>query len=317
MNCPKNPPSKLLERAGWEHWIAVFQMLMAAMGCGPGAGETPRSGSAPELAWEEPDRIPVYEAPAGSGPGGDSASGTLPDRALIYIGASTWGAETASIEETLRQHRISYQEATAPELNTWSDAELSRFDLLIIPGGYAPGLTSELSLQSRERLRARVRTGAMGYLGFCAGAWLAISPPEPDSFSRYYGIGFIDGPILPETQMARAGQSVALVAAALWDGSTRALLWWGGPVTPEAAVASDRVIARYPDGSPAISSLVAGSGRVVIAGLHPTATRGVLLSLGMDSPESIAPDLTWMLVQEAGKAPGAPSGAVGFRSHRW
>ena len=294
-------------------------MLSVAVGCGPGAGDITGTGTAtpPELAWEEPDRIPVYEAPSGPDPDGDTGIDGIPDRALIYIGASTWGAETASIEETLREHRISYQEASALELNAWSDAELSRFDLLIVPGGYAPVLTSELSAQSRERLRARVRGGAMGYLGFCAGAWLAISPPEPDSFSRYYGIGFIDGPILPETQMARAGQSVALVEATLWDGSTRALLWWGGPVTPEASGASDRVIARYPDGSPAISSLVAGSGRVVIAGLHPTATRGVLVSLGMDSPESIAPDLTWMLVREAGKAPGAPSGVGVFRSRRW
>jgi len=216
----------------------------------------------------------------------------------------------------LREHQVSYQEVSAPDLNAWNEGELSRFDLLIIPGGYAPELTSELSAQTRERLRARVRAGAMGYLGFCAGAWLSISPPEPDSISRYYGIGFIDGPILAETRMARTGQSVALVEAKLWDGSTRALLWWGGPVTPEAMGASDRVIARYPDGSPAISSLAAGSGRVVIAGLHPTATRGVLVSLGMDSPESIAPDLTWMLVREAGRVPEAPLGAGGFRFHR-
>jgi hypothetical protein len=242
-------------------------------------------------AWSEPARIPVHEA--------EDAQGEAAVRAMIYIGSSTWMAEADSIEQTLRTHHYSYQEWTPSQLNQAQGVELEMYQLLIIPGGYAPGLVSELSVDARAMLRTAVREGIMDYLGFCAGAWLAVSPPEPDSDHRSYGIGFIDGPMQRHAPMEDAGGDYGLVEARLWDGSVRKLLWWGGPSTPEAAQEGETVLARYPGGEPAISVLRAGKGRAVLSGLHPTATQAVLNSIGVQSSESIAPDITLQLVKRA------------------
>ena len=270
---------------GWLLWLDACALPVE------GKARPHQDSRAEDGAWSEPVRIPVHEA--------ESSDATAVIRALIYIGSSTWGAEADSIEQTLRAHEFSYQEWTPSQVNQAQRSELDAYQLLIIPGGFAPGLVSELNVDARALLRSQVREGRMNYIGFCAGAWLAVSPPEPDSDHRSYGIGFIDGPMQRPSPMESLGTPYGLVETRLWDGSTRRLLWWGGPSTPEATHEGEEVLARYPGGEPAISLLQAGKGRAVLSGLHPTATQAVLNSIGVQSPESIAPDITLELLKRA------------------
>ncbi len=270
--------------------ILVLILASGVGGCALPTDSNPepfRTRDAPWTDSSEP-RIPVSE-----GAGRDSS------RALIYTGASTWFAEVDSLERNLRDHGMAYEEQDASVLNFWDETELSRFNLLIIAGGYAPSLTSELKPELRSLFRAAVRAGQMGYLGFCAGAWLAVSPPEPTSEDRKYGIGFIDGPVQQIGPPEREGLTFSVIEALLGDGRTRRLLWWGGPTTPSPTEGEGSVLARYPDGSPAISKMRAGLGWIVISGLHPTATPEILASIGSSDLEPVAPDFTWSLIQAA------------------
>jgi glutamine amidotransferase-like uncharacterized protein len=78
------------------------------------------------------------------------------------------------------------------------------------------------------------------------------------------------------------------------SGQTLDILWYGGPVTPNMGV-----IAKYPDGEPAISEMMSGTGFVVLSGVHPTASAETLSSLGMVSSDGTHQDIAWDLINAA------------------
>ncbi len=215
-------------------------------------------------------------------------------RALLFRGPSAWEAEIASLAAALNEAKISFHVLDADEINSLSDSQWKSYQLTLVPGGYAPALSASLSQRTKERMRAAVQTQGMSYIGFCAGAWLAISPPFPSSRERDFGIGFIDGPVLQESELSAQGAPYLITPASLWNNTQRSLLWYGGPNTPEAP---QGVLARYPNGKPAITQLRAGRGILFLSGLHPAITPTVLYALGILQPEAYAPDLTQTLIQ--------------------
>ena len=65
-------------------------------------------------------------------------------------------------------------------------------------------------------------------------------------------------------------------------------IWYGtGPGDPGHP---GGVVARYPDGNPAITELWSGNGFVVLWGVHPTATASTLSSLGVSSSDGTHPE---------------------------
>jgi glutamine amidotransferase-like uncharacterized protein len=223
-----------------------------------------------------------------------SFNGTGPGSALLFNGESSWEAEVDSLAGLLYSHNVTYREVDSSTLNAMSLEEISKFNVLIIPGGYAPTIAGTLNKATHEKLREAVQISGMSYLGFCAGAWLAVAPaPEPGK-DVSYGIGLVNGPLLKPNYLTQAGQEFAIVDAQLPNGSKRDLLWYGGPITPDTA---SGVIAKYPDGTPAVTEIWSGKGFVIISGLHPTATQPILDVLGLLDPQAdsqaIAPDLAW------------------------
>jgi hypothetical protein len=73
-------------------------------------------------------------------------------------------------------------------------------------------------------------------------------------------------------------------------------LWFGGPITPDLP---GGVIARYPDGNPAISQMKIGKGFAILSGFHPTANKKILGALGLFEKEAIAPELGWTMIDAA------------------
>jgi glutamine amidotransferase-like uncharacterized protein len=249
--------------------------------------------------------MPLGDDPSSPGTTGPSAAGPTTSRpprrtdngshsgVLIYDGASSWEAEVDSLAEILASHQVPYREVSSAELDAMSLENLSGYSLLIIPGGDAPTITNSLSAQTHARLRAAVQERGLSYLGFCAGAWLAISPAPEPGHDVSYGIGFVSGPIQQETIYHKQGKEFAIVDASLADGTKRDLLWYGGPITPNV---SGGVIARYPDGNPAITEMWSGQGLVIVSGLHPAATQGVFATLGVTSRNGVSFDLAWKLL---------------------
>jgi glutamine amidotransferase-like uncharacterized protein len=230
--------------------------------------------------------------------------GKSPGSVLLFDGESSWDAEVDSLAHLLYLHDTSYREVDSTQLGAMTLDGISAFSLLIVPGGYAPTITDSLTKDTHARLRQAVQERGLSYLGFCAGAWLAVAPaPSSAGQDVSYGIGLVDGPLLQPNYLTQQGKEFAIVSAELPNISDpaaepirRDLLWYGGPITPDTP---SGVIAKYPDGTPAISEIHSGKGFVIISGLHPTATQPILEVLGLSDPQAIAPDFAWELLKSA------------------
>jgi hypothetical protein len=215
---------------------------------------------------------------------------------LVFTGDSIWISEADSIESILQDHRVSYQEVDSKGLDQMTLDQIASYGLLIIPGGYAPTVTGSLSHQTHENLREAVQQRGLNYLGFCAGAWLAEAPAPAPGQDVVYGVGLIDGPLLQENYLEKEGYEFKIVSAEFPGDERKNLLWYGGPITPEIP---GGVVARYPDGTPAITQVHSGLGFLTLSGLHPTATPGILSVLGFTDLSAVAPDFTWALLDSS------------------
>ena len=72
------------------------------------------------------------------------------------------------------------------------------------------------------------------------------------------------------------GTDIAITRELSADVMSRDLLWYGGPVTPDVL---GGVIAKYPDGNPAIIQIWSGNGFMTLSGVHPAAPQSIRESL--------------------------------------
>ena len=213
---------------------------------------------------------------------------------LLFAGASIWTSEVDSLANIMIDQHATYQEVNSAELNAMTLDEIAQYALLVVPGGDAPTLTASLTAETHARLRAAVQERGVNYLGFCAGAWAAVAPaPARPGDDVSYGLGIVDGPLESLSYLAKQGKEFAISRASFPDKTQRDLLWYGGPTTPDVP---GGVIAKYPDGTPAISQLWSHQGFVIVSGLHPAANAGILNVLGINDAEAIAPEFAWSLL---------------------
>lgn len=193
---------------------------------------------------------------------------------------------------------------------------------VVVPGGWAPNAVAALGRDGAAGLASFVRGGG-GYLGVCAGAYLASKTVVWEGETYPYPVGLFDGvatgpvvvlapwPGKVGTTLTWAGRHP--VAAGL--AAERRALYFGGPVfaPPEGGKDTVAVLARYPGGAAALVAFAAGSGRVVLSSAHlegkPDAAAGgageVLRPSAADPDrdrEALARALRWI----AGKAVEPP-----------
>ncbi len=264
------------------HGLLTILLLFLAGGCGLPHGAQPM-----------PQPVPR------SNPAPDGRT-----QVMIFAGDSAWSPEIDSVTEILYNHGVSYKSSDSWELNQLSLEQLSSYRLLIFPGGDAPTMTTSLTLGTRANLRDAVQKKGLSFIGFCAGAWLAISPLPPEGEAARYGIGVVEGPLQEFSFLEKTGQHWALDRITLPGHATRELLWYGGPATPETP---GGVVARYSDGKPAISQLHSGNGFVIVSGVHPAATQAVLEALGLRSSEAVYPEFAWQLFEAGLKQAPMPA----------
>jgi len=227
----------------------------------------------------------------------EASVGTDHTEVLIYGGPGSWKAEIDSLKTILYSHGVTYQELKPSQFNDLSLDELSKFKLVLFAGGDAPTVREALSVETRARIREAVQQRGLNYLGFCAGAWLAVAPaPAEGEVDVVYGLGVVNGPLLELNYLAKAGRSNSLDQARFPDGSQRKLLWYGGPITVDLP---GTVLIRYSDGTAAASQVWSGKGLVIMSGLHPAADKPILNHLGLFDREAIAPEFAWSLIEAA------------------
>lgn len=223
----------------------------------------------------------------------DTIAGTEKTDVLIYGGPGTWRAETESLKKILLNHGATYEVVTNSQLDSFKVSDYLKFRAILFVGGDAPTVRNALNTDTHANIRRAVQQGGLGYLGFCAGAWLAVAPTPDPGNDVVYGLGVVSGPVLQLNYLAKQGKEHALDEAIFPDGSHRKLLWYGGPITPEIP---NGVVARYSDGTPAISQIKSGKGFVIISGLHPAATQPILDYLHLYEREAIYPDFAWQML---------------------
>ncbi len=191
---------------------------------------------------------------------------------LIFNGVGVSTSDWQSTESIVQEMGLSYRLVNSSQMNTMTQEELNQYGVIVVPGGLGSTITSNLNVAARLRIRRAVRDAGVGYVGFCAGAWVAVGPEANSDSVAAYGFAVAQGSVLDAWYPAGNVSAVAdVVEVSFADGASRGLVWWGGPATPEWSGTQGSVIARYTDGAPALSQREAGKGWVVIAGPHPEA----------------------------------------------
>jgi hypothetical protein len=221
---------------------------------------------------EEPTSQGFAPRPTGSG------------EVLIFTGASAWWPEVDSLRVILEQHGVTVRGADSVQLDRMSLEDLSAYRVVIFPGGDSIEMTRSLRSETHQKIREAVQERGITYMGFCAGAWATPT------------FGVFTGPPLKVTLMEERGAHHAMSRVSLPGGARRNLLWYGGPITPDSP---GGVVARYPDGTPAITQMRSGRGWVVMSGVHPAATPFVINSLGLNDDDGQDYDLAWRMLDSA------------------
>jgi glutamine amidotransferase-like uncharacterized protein len=261
--------------------LVVFMSVAAASCTGGGAGPAPGNPSN------------ASSGSTGQPPAGNP-SRSYQTTALLFTGNGTWSAEVDALKALLTANGATYQAVDSPTLDSMSVQQLTTFGVLIFPGGSGGTEAGSLSAQTHANLRAAVQEYGVSYIGFCAGAFIGEAPAPSPGGDVSYGLGIVNGPVLNDYVLASQNVDYQMTLDKFPDGSTKDLLWYGGPVTPNQGV-----IAKYPTGDPAISEMWSGKGFVVLSGPHPAATQAILDGLGLSSTDGLHTDFAWQLIAAA------------------
>jgi hypothetical protein len=178
---------------------------------------------------------------------------------LLFGGAGTSDDDVAAVEAILKESHLGYSRVSTSQLNAMSEPELRSYRLLIVPGGNFERIGRNLKPGAIANVHDAVENG-LGYLGICAGAFLAGRSTHYASFA------------LADVQFgfyAEEARRVHKAAVAISAPGTQALehYWEDGPQLGGWGA----VVGRYPDGTPAIVEGESGRGWVILAGVHPEA----------------------------------------------
>jgi glutamine amidotransferase-like uncharacterized protein len=178
---------------------------------------------------------------------------------LLFNGNGTSSNDVAAIEKTLNESDFSYTTANSQQLNEMGESQLRAYRLLIVPGGNFEQIGNGLTSSATADVRNAVRSG-LNYLGICAGAFFAGETP-------YNGLNLTSGVKFTFYALEDRGIRKAAVEIATAGSPALTHYWEDGPqLTGWGAV-----VARYPDGTPAIVEGRVGDGWVILSGIHPEA----------------------------------------------
>jgi hypothetical protein len=207
------------------------------------------------------------DAPAKGASASTAAAATLPTSSgtpiiLLFIGRGTSPNDVAALERILSENHFSYSTANSRRLNRMSESELRAYRLLIVPGGDFEEIGNALTSSTTANLRNAIRSG-LNYFGICAGAFFAGNSP-------YNGLNLTSGVRFTFYAAENRGIRKAAVAIAAAGSPTLEHYWEDGP----QLTGWGDVVAKYPDGTPAIAEGTFGDGWAILSGIHPEAPEG-------------------------------------------
>jgi glutamine amidotransferase-like uncharacterized protein len=263
--------------------LLLIGTILTACNSG-GAGSTSNGSTNSTITGEEPN--PVATSPV-------TSTRTFSTDVLIFTGSGTWSTEISDAENLFTAKGATYQEVNSAQLDAMTPDDIAKFGVIFIPGGTGSTEAASVSATTHANLRTAVQSLGVSYVGFCAGAFVAVAPAPAAGQDVSYGFGVVNGAVPTEYAGPGTDADYEQVALTFGDGTTENMLWYGGPITPNVGV-----LAKYPTGDPAISQMWSGSGLVIIAGVHPDLSTATLSALGT-SPTTSAQDYAWEIFNAA------------------
>jgi glutamine amidotransferase-like uncharacterized protein len=204
---------------------------------------------------------------------------------LLFAGTGTSPGDVVAIESILHANHMNYTTVGSAELNVMSGDHISRYRLLILPGGNFVDMGNSLTEDTAAKIRNAVEKG-LNYLGICAGAFLAGSFPSP-----YRSVNLTSGVQFGFYAAAGRGVRKSAVRITVAGGSAIDQYWEDGPQLSGWGT----VVAKYPDETPAIVQGTFGDGSVILTGVHPEAPdswrRGMVFSTPASTDNAFAATL--------------------------
>jgi glutamine amidotransferase-like uncharacterized protein len=224
--------------------------------------------------------------------GGGAKRGKMDKLVCIYAGA---GAVLAKdVEVALDKLALPYREVGQQDIKGGGLGDCS---LLIVPGGYTAKYVDVLGEEGFEQIREFVAGGG-GYIGICAGAYIAARNVEVPG--RPPGLGIIE--IRNERKAGRGLRTITIVKSehSVVRGSEGKVdIWYqNGPMMK--AGEGVETLAIYEEEAAAIVCANYGQGRVVIFSPHPDGSLGG----GVDPEKAGTLKLLENAVEFASKAEG-------------
>jgi glutamine amidotransferase-like uncharacterized protein len=219
----------------------------------------------------------------------DRAAHSEPASILLFAGKGTSTGDVEAVARILKQGHLQYTTATSSQLNRMSTSQLLAYRLIILPGGNFMDMSASLTPQTAANIREAVRMG-LNYLGICAGAFLA-----GDGRGHYNGLDLTAGVRFGFYAAENNGIRKAAVAVTRVNAPSIEHYWEDGPELTGWGL----VVAKYPDGTPAVVEGTFGQGWVILAGVHPEAPETWRRGMSFTTPASDANAYAGTLVQAA------------------
>lgn len=202
------------------------------------------------------------------------ASNSVPP-ILLFNGTGTSPNDVVAFETILKQNHLDYAKADSSRLNDMSQSQLMEYRLLIVPGGNYLAIGDGLKPSTTANVRKAVE-GGLNYLGICAGALLA-GQAAGNSFDLTSGVRF--------DFYADVNRGIHKNAVEILGVGTPPLdqYWEDGP----QLTGWGDVVAKYPDGTPAVVEGACGQGWVVLCGVHPEAPDDWRRGMTFRTPASV------------------------------
>jgi glutamine amidotransferase PdxT len=208
-----------------------------------------------------PFLIPVVSGCAALPEGSGAKGGTMDKLVCVYAG--TGAVLARDVEVALDKLAISYREVGEQGVR---GSGLRDCSLLIVPGGYTARYVDALGNEGFQQIREFV-AGDGGYIGICAGAYIAARNVEVPGRPR--GLGIIE--IENERKAGRGIRTITIAKPEhpVVKGYTGGVdIWYqNGPMMK--AGEDVETLAVYEEGGAAIVCATYGEGKVVIFSPHP------------------------------------------------
>lgn len=176
---------------------------------------------------------------------------------LVYDGLGTSSTDVTAVEAIVTSMGLAYATANSTQLNAMSQSQLQAYKLFLMPGGNSITIGSYLTKNATATLHNAVSAG-LNYLGICAGGFFGGFSAYNNFTNLTSGVWFS---VYPNNGNGTGKTSVNTYFP---NGSTLDVYWQDGPELGGWG----NVVAKYPNGQPAITEGYLGTGFVLLSGVH-------------------------------------------------